>query len=152
MPASVGTSRLRVGEIPADNLSYGVKATVVCFRGGKAPTRRTLGAASLISFVMPGHFRVRITGTGIIQVGNLTRNLPVKRQREVLTVTVTVTGGTVTGVRATIGAQRRLAGPAESRVSGTGPGGGRCRTTGSPVRRRLGSASVDSVAAADQKQ
>jgi hypothetical protein len=24
----------------------------VCFRGGKAPTRRNLGAASLISFVM----------------------------------------------------------------------------------------------------
>jgi hypothetical protein len=27
---------------------------VVCFRGGKAPTRRNLGAASLISFVMVG--------------------------------------------------------------------------------------------------
>ena len=25
---------------------------MVCFRGGKAPTRRNLGAASLISFVM----------------------------------------------------------------------------------------------------
>jgi hypothetical protein len=37
-----------IGEIPqaADNLSYGVKATVVCFRGGKAPTRRNLGVAS----------------------------------------------------------------------------------------------------------
>jgi hypothetical protein len=41
-------------QIPADNLSYGVKATVVCFRGEKAPTRRNLGAASLISFVMVG--------------------------------------------------------------------------------------------------
>jgi hypothetical protein len=27
----------------------------VCFRGGKAPTRRNLGAASLISFVMASH-------------------------------------------------------------------------------------------------
>jgi hypothetical protein len=39
-------------QIPADNLSYGVKATVVCFHGGKVPTRHNLGAASLISFVM----------------------------------------------------------------------------------------------------
>jgi hypothetical protein len=63
----IGTSRL--GDITvtagisdpsrsSDNLqvSYGVKATarssVVCFRGGKAPTRRNQGRASLISFVM----------------------------------------------------------------------------------------------------
>jgi hypothetical protein len=42
----------RLGEIPADNLPYGVKATVVCFSGGKALTRHNLGATSLISFVM----------------------------------------------------------------------------------------------------
>ena len=54
VPAAVRVGTSRLGEIPADNLSYyGVKATVVCrFRGGKAPTRRNLGAASLISFVM----------------------------------------------------------------------------------------------------
>ena len=45
-----GSGLSPLGEIPADNLSYGVKATVVCFRGGKAPMRRNLGAASLISF------------------------------------------------------------------------------------------------------
>ena len=39
-------------QIAAENLSYGVKATVVCFRGGRAPTRRNLGAASLTSFVV----------------------------------------------------------------------------------------------------
>jgi hypothetical protein len=48
--AGIGLSRL--GEIPADNLPYGAKATGVCFRGGKAPTRRNLGAASLTSFVI----------------------------------------------------------------------------------------------------
>jgi hypothetical protein len=47
-----GSGLSRLGEIPGDNLSYGVEDTVVCFRGGKAPTRRNLGAASLISFVM----------------------------------------------------------------------------------------------------
>jgi hypothetical protein len=54
VPAAVWVGTSRLGEIPADNLSYGVKATAVCFRhgGGKAPTRRNLGAASLISFVM----------------------------------------------------------------------------------------------------
>jgi hypothetical protein len=48
VPAAVWVGTSRLGEIPADNLSYGVKDTVVCFRGGKAPTRRNLGAASLI--------------------------------------------------------------------------------------------------------
>jgi hypothetical protein len=51
VPASVSVGTSRLGEIPAENLSYGVKAavTVVCFRGGKAPgrpTRRNLGTAS----------------------------------------------------------------------------------------------------------
>jgi hypothetical protein len=52
----IGTSRLgditagtrRVGsQIPADNLPYGVKDTVVCFYGGMAPTRRKLTFATI---------------------------------------------------------------------------------------------------------
>jgi hypothetical protein len=54
----IGTSRPgsvikpQGSQIPANNLPYGVKATAVCFRGAKAPKRRNLGAASLISFVI----------------------------------------------------------------------------------------------------
>jgi hypothetical protein len=50
----VPAGKCRLGEIPADNLSYasGVKATVVCFSGGKALTRHNLGAASL-SLLVP---------------------------------------------------------------------------------------------------
>jgi hypothetical protein len=54
--AGIGLSRHEPARRnPGVNLPYGVKATVVCFRGGKAPTRRrrNLGAASLISFAMP---------------------------------------------------------------------------------------------------
>jgi hypothetical protein len=42
----------RAGSEKSLQIIFPKEPIIVCFRGGKAPTRRNLGEASLISFVM----------------------------------------------------------------------------------------------------